>query len=237
MKAVHIVVLSAIALAGCVKTARFDPALVSAAELRNALPEPSGSDVLGSSRVIRLAPMDKIEVKVLGIEELDREQQIDGSGAIQLPLIGSVQASGETTATLSMKIANLYGQRYLRNPQVSVSVKEANEQLIVVEGAVKMPGEYPARANSTLLSAVASAQGLAENARLNEVLLYRTINGQRMVARFDIGEIRTGRLVDPAVYKDDVVVVGGGITPLMPRDLLLLTPILGAFAQVATNNN
>lgn len=237
MKAVHIVVVSALALTGCAKSARFDPALVSAAELRDSLPDPALGDALGTARIMRLAPMDRIAVRVFGVTELDRDIQIDGTGTIQLPLIGSVVADGETPASLGTKIAELYGRRYLRSPQVSVSVLEAAKQLVVVDGAVKIPGEYPVRANSTLLSVLSSAQGLAENARRNEVLLFRTINGSRMVARFDVGEIRMGRLPDPPVFKDDTIVVGSGITPLMPRDLLLLTPILGAFAQVATNNN
>jgi polysaccharide export outer membrane protein len=236
LKAVHIVVVAALALGGCAKSPRFDPALVSAAQLREGLPDPQLGDQLGGSRVLRLAPLDKISVRVFGVPDLDREIQIDSTGTVQLPLIGSVDAKDETPASLGTKIADLYGRRYLRNPQVSVSVVEAVKQVVVVEGAVKVPGEYPVRANSTLLSAVATAQGLAENARRDEVLLYRTINGTPMVARYDITQIRLGQLADPAVFKDDTIVVGTGVTPLLPRDLLLLTTVLGAFAPLANNN-
>jgi polysaccharide biosynthesis/export protein len=217
-------------LAGCVKPTKFDPAQISAATVSDNLTVPSSADRLATAREYRLGPTDKLSVQILGVQELDRTVQIDSSGAVTLPLIGAIPAAGETTNSLAGKIAEAYSERYLQNPQVTVSLTEAISQQVLVDGAVTNPGQYQVSGGSTLMAAIANARGVTDTAKLDQILLFRTTNGQRMVARFNLADIRGGRAVDPPVFANDAIIVGSGTGRLGVRDLLLLTPVVGAFA-------
>jgi polysaccharide biosynthesis/export protein len=217
-------------LAGCVKPTKFDPAQISAAKLSDNLAAPNSADRLATAREYRLGPTDKLSVQVFGVQELDRTVQVDASGAVTLPLIGAISAVGETTTGLARKIADSYAERYLQNPQVSVSLTEAVSQQVLVDGAVTNPGQYQVSGSSTLMAAIANARGVTDTAKLDQILLFRTTNGERMVARFNLADIRGGRAVDPPVFADDAIIVGSGAGRLGLRDLLLLTPVIGTFA-------
>jgi polysaccharide biosynthesis/export protein len=219
-----------LALAGCVKPTKFDPAQISAATVSDSLTVPSSADRLATAREYRLGPTDKLSVQILGVQELERTVQIDSSGAVTLPLIGAIPAAGETTNSLAGKIAEAYSERYLQNPQVTVSLTEAISQQVLVDGAVTNPGQYQVTGGSTLMAAIANARGVTDTAKLDQILLFRTTNGQRMVARFNLADIRGGRAVDPPVFANDAIIVGSGTGRLGVRDLLLLTPVVGAFA-------
>lgn len=232
MKVVIAITVIALGLTGCVKSTRFDPAEASAAKATLSLMEPKPGDVLGRNREFRLGSTDKLSVEVFGVPELARAVRIDSSGDISLPLIGVIQATGETPIGLADKIASAYNVRYLRNAQVTVTLIEMTSQQVLVDGAIRDPGQYPLSGNSSLMSTIAVAKGVTDLARLDQVLIFRTINGERAVARYNLGEIREGRAPDPAIYGDDVVVVGSGPGRLGLRDLLLLTPVLGAFYQL-----
>lgn len=223
----------AILASGCARSTKFDPAKVSAATVTDSLGKPGPADIVAGRREYLIGPYDKLGVQVFGVDELNREAQVDAGGNLSLPLIGSVLAAGETPGGLASKLEALYSQRYLRNPQISVSVLEAVSQQVTIDGAVTKPGLYPVTGNSTLMSAIASANGATEFAKLDHILIFRTVEEKRMVARYSLGAIRGGGAADPAIYGNDVIVVGSGPGKLNLRDLLLLTPLLGTFYQVA----
>ena len=132
---------------------------------------------------------------------------------------------------LSAAIAERLGRNYIRNPQVVVSVIATREQSVAVEGEVKMPGVYKVTASDTLLSAIARAQSPTNVARLDEIIIFRTVNGRRMGARFDLGDIRAGRAADPQVLGGDVIVVGFSSLKGVYRDILQAAPLLNIFTQ------
>ncbi len=231
MKTVLILGLAAAALSGCVKTTKFDPATTTSAKVTETLPVPGRGDRLGENRDYRLGPLDRLSIQVFGVQELDRVVQVDAKGNIAMPLIGLVPAAGETASSLSDKLQALYSERYLRNPQISVALTEALSQQVLVDGAVGQPGQYQLLGDATLMSAIAMARGTTATAQLDQVLLFRTINGERLVARYNLADVRAGRADDPEVFGDDVVVVGSGSEKLGLKDMLLLTPVLGAFYQ------
>lgn len=156
---------------------------------------------------------------------------IDNAGNLYLPLIGQVHAAGRTQAELSADVAQAYGQKYLRRPQVAVIVNQTLSNTVSVEGEVVLPGVYPVQPGATLLSALAQARSPSQSAKLDEVLVFRQINGQRMGARFDVVEIRSGRAPDPQVLAGDVIVVGYSRVRGGYRDILQAAPLLNVFAQ------
>jgi polysaccharide export outer membrane protein len=181
----------------------------------------------------RIGPSDKLSLTVFQVQDLSFEEIfVDASGNLQLPLLGSVAAEGLTPAELSQELERRFGERYLRDPRVSVSVIEAASQKITVDGAVTKPGVYEMRGRTTLLQAVAMAEGGTRIANLKRVAVFRNDGGERMVAVFDLVAIRRGDAADPFVQGDDVVVVDTSRLSARYRDLIEALPGLAAFTYI-----
>lgn len=155
----------------------------------------------------RLGPLDLIEVSVFQVPDMDREVRVNSSGMISLPLIGGVHVGGRTIQEVEEAIALKLMEGYLQDPQVTVFVSEFTSQRITLEGAVKKPGIFPITGRTTLLQAVALAEGLEPLADPRSVVVFRDIEGQKMAALFDLRAIRRGTAPDPEVFGDDIVVV------------------------------
>ena len=156
----------------------------------------------------RLGMHDLIEISVFNVPELSRTVRVNAVGKISLPMIGTVVAGGLTTAELEAEIAGKLGEKFLQDPQVSVFVKEGVSQLVVIEGRVKKNGVYALTGRTTLLQAIAMAEGLDPLANENEVKIFRQLaDGRKEMMVFDLESIRTGRAEDPLVKGNDVVVV------------------------------
>lgn len=156
-----------------------------------------------------IGPADELKVDVLYEPELSLEPtRVDTNGDIQVALIGPVHAAGKTAAQLSAEIQQRLGARFLRNPRVVVGVTDYARQNVTVEGEVVQPGVYRVQGTSSLLQALALAHGPKKTAKLSEVIVFRTTNGQRLAARFDLGRIRYGYEPDPLILGGDKVVVG-----------------------------
>lgn len=177
-----------------------------------------------------LGPADVISLTVLNEPDLSlKDLQITTGGNIALPLIGQVKASGLTPNALAQAVAARLGQQMLRNPDVTINLTTAVSQKVVVEGSVTKPGIYPMPGKTTLLGAIAMAQGTTRVSALREVVILRTINGKPMGAVFDIGMIRRGELPDPELVGGDTVVVGFSALKSAWRDILTTAPLITVF--------
>lgn len=167
---------------------------------------PASEAVTPASQYL-LGANDTISLKVFQEPELSSESlQIDPSGHIDLPMIGQVRAQGLSPTQLSRRLEQDLS-RYLRNPQISVALVESGQN-IIVEGAVRKPGVFPIRGRSSLVEALALSESLLPVAANDQVFVFRTINGQRAGARFDIRRIRAGVDPDPMLMPGDQVIVG-----------------------------
>ncbi|KPH58049.1 polysaccharide biosynthesis/export family protein [Novosphingobium sp. ST904] len=183
-----------------------------------------------SGRDYILGPSDVISLTVLNEPDLSlKDVQITTGGNISLPLIGQVRASGFTTDGLASDIAARLGQRMLRNPDVSVNLTTAVSQKVVVEGSVTKPGIYPVQGRTTLLGAIAMAEGTSRISALGEIVILRTVDGKAMGAVFDVGMIRRGELPDPEILGGDTVVVGFSSLKAAWRDILTTAPLVAVF--------
>jgi polysaccharide export outer membrane protein len=179
----------------------------------------------------RIGVGDKLSVRVFQVADLSFEELVvDTSGNINLPLIGAVRGAGRTAGEMSTDIAARLAARYLRDPQVTVTIMEAASQKITVDGAVTKPGVYEMRGSTSLLQAVAMAEGPSRVADLTKVAVFRTIDGRRSVALFDLSAIRQGRASDPQVLGDDVIVVDISRLSSGLREAVGALPALAAFA-------
>jgi polysaccharide export outer membrane protein len=181
-----------------------------------------------------LSSGDVVSVSVFQEPELSHEAMtIDAAGNLDLLLLGQVRAEGLTTSELAQNIERAYATRYLRNPRVSVTLNSAVQQHISVEGEVGLPGIYTYRKDDTLLSALAEARSPLSTAKLDQVLIFRTRNGQRLGGRFDVKAIREGRMEDPVLVPGDIVVVGFSQLRGAFRDFLQLAPAIGSFVYIS----
>lgn len=112
------------------------------------------------TRDYHLGPEDLLDINIYGQDDMERVVRINGDGEIGLPLIGSLQVAGMTPQQLEKRLQELYGRKYLQNPQVSVFVKEYRHQRVALTGALKQPGFYEMIGSRSLLEMLAIAGGL-----------------------------------------------------------------------------
>lgn len=188
---------------------------------------PTTSNLLPNEEY-RIGPLDELSITVFQEEDLSlKEVPVDAGGNILFPLIGLVEANGKTSREVAAVITQKLALRYLVDPQVLVNVTKSASQVVTVEGQVIEPGRFEIAGQMTLLTAVASAKGPTPTARLNEVIVFRNIGGQRYAARFDLPAIRSGRADDPLILGNDIVVVGVSHSKAVFRDVLTALPGLG----------
>ena len=202
------------------------------AVIGQALPAPDTTSASGAyegGSDYRIGAQDLLEISVFGVEELGQEVRVNSNGQISLPLIGGVMAGGKTIPELESVIAEKLSEGYLQDPQVSVFVKEFTSQQVTVGGTVKKPGIYPLTGSTTLLQALSMAEGFTELSDLGGVVLFRTVDGKRMAAVYDINEITAGRMEDPQVYGDDIIMVEQSGSKTAFRRIIESIPVLGVF--------
>jgi polysaccharide export outer membrane protein len=112
-----------------------------------------------------IGPGDLLDVRVFNLPEMTRTVRVAANGSIQLPLIGIVQAEGNTAEELSAKVMAILATNLVRHPQVDVFVTENTSQRVAVTGAVFKPGLYSlTREHYTILDVISEAGGLTKEA-------------------------------------------------------------------------
>lgn len=111
-----------------------------------------------------LGPGDLIEVKVFEAEKLNATVRVSSRGEISLPLLGEVNIKHKTASAAEALIEKRYQETYIKDPHVSIFVKEHYSKRVTVVGQVKNPGTYDFPSRQRLLDAIALAGGLTEQA-------------------------------------------------------------------------
>jgi polysaccharide biosynthesis/export protein len=112
----------------------------------------------------RIGPQDLLEISVFEAPELNRAVRVSASGEISLPLVGAVEASGLTPKALEFVLQELLRRNYMKDPHVSVFMKEMQSHPVSVFGAVKKPGVFQIDGPKSLVEILSMAEGLAEDA-------------------------------------------------------------------------
>jgi protein involved in polysaccharide export with SLBB domain len=119
----------------------------------------------------RLGTGDKLKITVYGEEDLSGEFLVDGSGQVQLPLVGQVKAASLTIHEFVAEVANALKDGYLKDPKVSVEV--LNYRPFYIIGEVNKPGEYPFESGLNVLGAIALAGGYTYRANDSDIYVRR----------------------------------------------------------------
>ena len=228
-KSLTLVASVAVLATGCVSRAPLrSSSTLKVLDSQTMMPAPTRGDLIAPDRQSLIGPLDNISVDVFGIPEFTRDVQVDGSGRIAMPLIGTLDAGGKTAQELSSSIASALARAGVKRPDVTVNIKDSVSQVVTVDGQVAAPGLYPVTNQMTLLRAIASAKGLSEFAKQDDVVILRTVGNQRIAGLYNLDAIRRGNYADPQIYANDVVIVGDSPQRRLFRDFVSLAPLLAA---------
>lgn len=158
----------------------------------------------------RVGAGDVLKVSVWKHDELSQQQvTVRPDGAISLPLLGDVPASGRTTTEISNDIATRLRQFFQDQPPVTVQLAEVKSYRIYVIGEVTKPGEFAPGAEITALQALALAGGFTRFANPDRIVIVRhDARGVRRIPFDFSGVVERGELQQNlALQPGDVVVV------------------------------
>jgi polysaccharide biosynthesis/export protein len=191
-------------------------------------PPPQTNPAVPDNYVI--GPGDQIEVNVFGEPDLTRTVTIKPDGIIALPLINQVTAAGKTAAQLEAELTRMYS-KYLKNPSISVLVRQFRTNPIYVMGEVSKPGRYDLTYEMTFLDALTLAGGGTDKANLDGAQLVRVENGKSKTIPIKANQMIQGKAATPnlKLQPGDLVYVprrGLGIMDIL-NNIGILRMILG----------
>jgi polysaccharide export outer membrane protein len=114
-------------------------------------------------RDYRIGPGDVVELVALAVPEISREYTVGPDGKISIPILGVIDAEGQTREALTSELNERLAKVY-REPSITVIVREYNNNEVFVLGEVNRPGAFTFKGRPMLLGALAQAQGLSARA-------------------------------------------------------------------------
>ena len=231
------IALGSLALSAC----SGGPPLVGGAPglqvIEGELPPPTAADLYADAEFGGIGPFDILKIDVFGIPELsDRRVRVDAKGEIGFPLVGNVRVSGMTTSEISTVLETRLRGEFIREPQVTTNLESSENRTFTVYGQVTQPGVYPVVGEATLIRAIATARGLAQYGDAQEVVVFRTVGGERLATLYNVDAITKGVYNDPRIYPNDTVVVGDDKARRLFDDVVGVATILATPLTIVLNN-
>jgi polysaccharide export outer membrane protein len=156
-------------------------------------PRSAGKKVI----VYKIRAADRLGVRVFQEDDLTSTPRVDAKGTINLPLVRELRVDGLTINEAERLVENAYREgRFLRKPQVTITVEEYGPREVTIGGSVKSPARYPLPLETamTLLDLVSRAGGFTDTARGTAVRVTRIQpDGSVTTLVFDVESILKGR--------------------------------------------
>ena len=191
---------------------RFRPSVVALALLLAAgcsrrAARMSLEDVPVSHATSSLGAGDVIEVRVYQEPELSGVYQVGREGDVIFPLCKRVTVSGLSPNAAAEKIRACLSEGFLRDPQVSVLVREFNSKKVFVFGEVQRPGTFPYQDGMSIIQAVTIAGGFTRTAAQNSTSVTRRVDAQEVKVRVNVQDIALGKAPNVTLEPGDIVFV------------------------------
>jgi polysaccharide biosynthesis/export protein len=187
----------------------------NAAANASSAPQSSGSQDTASSAAKAhddtyvIGNDDVLSINVWKEPDISRSIPVRSDGKISLPLVGEVQATGQTPMKLEKEIAAKL-QNYISDPEVSVMVQQSNSQKFNILGQVVKPGTYAIANSPTVLDAIALAGGFRDFAKQKSIYVLRqSFDGKEVRLPFNYKDVIKGKNLDQNVKiqpRDTIVV-------------------------------
>ena len=144
-----------------------------------------------------LALADRVRITVYQEEDLATVTRIDARGRVNLPLISEISIGGLTVIEAQAAIENAYKDgRFLRNPQVTVSVEEYAPREVSIQGQIRNAGRYtlPIESTLTVVELVTKAGGITDIGKGSAVTVTRLLpDGSKKVFTVDVDSVIRGK--------------------------------------------
>jgi protein involved in polysaccharide export with SLBB domain len=154
-----------------------------------------------------LGPGDVFEVRVFQEPELSGVYQVGPQGDFIFPLCQRVAVGGLTPNGTADKLRACLSDGFMRDPQVSVLVKEYNSKKVFVFGEVQKPGTFAFEDGMSIVQAVTLAGGFTRSAAQNSTSVTRRVNGQEVKVRVTVQDIALGKAPNFTLEPGDIVYV------------------------------
>ena len=148
-------------------------------------------EVATDSNQYVIGPEDVLNIHVWKEDALTRTVPVRADGNISLPLIHEVKAAGLTPLQLKENLTQKL-KEFIEDPNVSVTVTEANSFKVYVSGQVRTPGVYRLRSETTLLQIIPMAGGFTDWANQKKILIIRKENGKERRITLNYRKIMKG---------------------------------------------
>jgi protein involved in polysaccharide export with SLBB domain len=168
---------------------------------------PNAEELLKTRSANTLGPGDVIEVRVYREPDLSGLYHVSPAGTFNFPLIGEVKANKGGIYELTSEITQRLKQEYLRDPQVTVLIKETRSKKVFVLGMVKKPGSFVFDSQMTVVQAIALAGGLQALASRSIVLIRENDDGTDQKFRIPFKEISQGKAPNSPLEPGDILFV------------------------------
>ena len=154
---------------------------------------------------------DVIQITVYDQPDLSITVKVSPDGYIPFPLLGRIKAEGYTGRELEKEVEDKLLADYLKNPQVSILIKEYRSRKIYVLGGVANPGIYELTRTITLLEAISRAGGLSNNAARHAVISRSKSRHDQTGAVEEPLKIDLKRLLDEGDTSLNVIIHDGDV--------------------------
>jgi polysaccharide export outer membrane protein len=158
-------------------------------------------------RATELSAGDVFEVRVYNEEKLSGIHRVSGEGTIDFPLIGSVTVQGMSPPEVAAELTSRLRDGFLRNPYVTVYVKEYNSKKVFVMGQVAKPGTFPYQDSMNVIQAITLAGGFTELASRDQTVVTRIVDGKEVRISVPVEQISVGLTTNFALQPGDIIYV------------------------------
>lgn len=158
---------------------------------------------------ILLGEGDVIAFSMFGQPDIATTAIVSAQGNVSLPLIGDTHVGGLTPSQAGDRIAQAYrAGNYFNNPQVNITLNKYRSQQISVLGEVNQPGRYPLETRTTVLDALAEAQGVKSTGSRTVTIIRKSADGSRRLrVNLDALVESSGRLQSTNLVAGDILYV------------------------------
>jgi polysaccharide export outer membrane protein len=153
-----------------------------------------------------IGPEDVLRIEVWREQSLSATIPVRSDGKISLPLINDVQAAGLTPIQLQERLAEKL-KEFIDNPNVSVTVMEANSYKVYVSGQVRTPGVFKLRAQTTLLQIIPMAGGFTDWANQKKIQIIRKEGGKESRTIANYKKMMDGKVSPLFLRPGDTIIV------------------------------
>lgn len=144
-----------------------------------------------SSMDYRIGAKDLLEIRIFGHDDMTMTVRVSADGSITLPFLKKVEVEGLSKGELETKLSQLYAEKYLENPQVTIFIREYRSKMVSVIGAVVNQGQYELFGRQTLVEIITIAGGITAEAG-EEIFVTRPNEGNGHVLKISIDELLRG---------------------------------------------